>query len=152
MTDYDEDSQSGTLKLLLEKGGEPVEIGADVDLTTFPFGAYGEDCIFMISDYSSERKSGDLLYFDGKKTRVLESDVTAYFSDYAGDDFDLSLMGGNGAGFNRTMNRLNEAKWRGKEEAEEERAYAEPEEAEEAWAWPEAGAEATSEEAGAADW
>ena len=57
------DSQSGALKLLSEKGGEPVEIGADVDLTTFPFGAYGEDCIFMISDYSSERKSGDLLYF-----------------------------------------------------------------------------------------
>ena len=152
VTDYDEDSQSGTLKLLPEKGGEAVEIGADVDLTTFPFGAYGEDCIFMISDYSSERKSGDLLYFDGKKTRVLESDVTAYFSDYAGDDFDVSLMGGNGAGLNRTMNRLNEAKRRGKEEAEEERAYAEPEEAEEAWAWPEAGAEATSEEAAAADW
>ena len=156
VTDYDEDSQSGTLKLLLEKGGEPVEIGADVDLTTFPFGAYGEDCIFMISDYSSERKSGDLRYFDGKKTRVLESDVTAYFSDYAGDDFDLSLMGGNGAGFNRTMNRLNEAKWRGKEEAEEERAYAEPEEAEEAWAWPEEetsdATEAASEEAAAAGW
>ena len=152
VTDYDEDSQSGTLKLLPEKGGEAVEIGADVDLTTFPFGAYGEDYIFMISDYSSERKSGDLLYFDGKETRVLESDVTAYFSDYAGDDFDLSLMGGNGAGLNRTMNRLNEAKRRGKEEAEEERAYAEPEEAEEAWAWPEAGAEATSEEAAAAGW
>ena len=152
VTDYDEDSQSGTLKLLPEKGGEAVEIGADVDLTTFPFGAYGEDCIFMISDYSSERKSGDLLYFDGKETRVLESDVTAYFSDYAGDDFDVSLMGGNGAGLNRTMNRFNAARRRGKEEAEEERAYAEPEEAEEAWAWPEAGAEATSEEAGAADW
>ena len=152
VTDYDEDSQSGALKLLSEKGGEPVEIGADVDLTTFPFGAYGEDCIFMISDYSSERKSGDLLYFDGKETRVLESDVTAYFSDYAGDDFDVSLMGGNGAGLNRTMNRFNAARRRGKEEAEEERAYAEPEEAEEAWAWPEAGAEATSEEAAAADW
>lgn len=130
VTDYDEDSQSGTLKLLSEKGGEVVEIGADVDLTTFPFGAYGEDCIFMISDYSSERKSGDLLYFDGKKTRVLESDVTAYFSDYAGDDFDVSLMGGNGAGLGQTINRFNEGERRGKEVAEEERAYAEPEEAE----------------------
>ena len=47
----------------------------------------------MLSDYSIESESGDLLYYDGERTRTLERDVNAYFCDYEGEDLKVSLMG-----------------------------------------------------------
>lgn len=95
ITDYDEDNRTGTLNLLQADSEEGEEIASDVYLDAIAFTAFGQDCIFMLSDYSFERGSGDLLYYDGKETKTLESDVAAYFAEYPGSDAATYFSGGN---------------------------------------------------------
>ena len=97
LTDYDEDNQTGTLNLLRADSEEGEEIASDVYLDAIVFTAFGQDCIFMLSDYSFERGSGDLLYYDGKETTTLESDVAAYFAEYPGSDEAAYFSGDNTA-------------------------------------------------------
>lgn len=97
VTDYDEDNQTGTLNLLRADSEEGEEIASDVYLDAIAFTAFGQDCIFMLSDYSFERGSGDLLYYDGKETTTLESDVAAYFAEYPGSDEAAYFSGDNTA-------------------------------------------------------
>ena len=136
LTDYDEDNQTGTLNLLRADSEEGEEIASDVYLDAIVFTAFGQDCIFMLSDYSFERGSGDLLYYDGKETRTLESDVAAYFAEYPGSDNAFYFSGGNTEVLLNSLvrNALNKAFGRTSAGAAETTAAAS--EAEE-WASPE---------------
>ena len=136
LTDYDEDNQTGTLNLLRADSEEGEEIASDVYLDAIVFTAFGQDCIFMLSDYSFERGSGDLLYYDGKETTTLESDVAAYFAEYPGNDNAFYFSGGNTEVLLNSLvrNALNKAFGRTSAGAAETTAAAS--EAEE-WASPE---------------
>lgn len=149
VTDYDRKKNTGTLNLLREDSTEAVEIGTDIYLDLISFTAFGEDCIFMMSDYNIDRGSGDLLYFDGGETKTVESDVSAYFADYPGSDWAAYFTGDNKgldeklaiSELNNTIDRMK-SEYIDRIEAEELRASEETEAAAEetrargmSWYW-----------------
>ena len=147
LTDYDKKSQTGTLNLLCADSEEGEEIAADIYLDAITFTAFGEDCIVMLSDYNFERGSGDLLYYNGKETKTLESDVTAYFAEYPGSDAAAYFSGENIDAISNALVRDFYSDFGGRGAGAEETTAA-ASEAEERWASPEteAAAEAGSED------
>ena len=147
LTDYDKKSQTGTLNLLRADSEEGEEIAADIYLDAITFTAFGEDCIVMLSDYNFERGSGDLLYYNGKETKTLESDVTAYFAEYPGSDAAAYFSGENIDAISNALVRDFYSNFGGRGAGAEETTAA-ASEAEERWASPEteAAAEAGSED------
>lgn len=73
IVDGDEDDHIGTLVSL--KNGKDKKIADDV----YCFDIMGEKSIVMLSDYDMDRQNGDLMYFQGKKTSLIDSDVIGFY-------------------------------------------------------------------------
>lgn len=73
IVDGDEDDHIGTLVSL--KNGKDEKIADDV----YCFDIMGEKSMVMLSDYDIDRQSGDLMYFQGKKTSLIDSDVIGFY-------------------------------------------------------------------------
>lgn len=75
MTDYDNESEEGTL--MLYNGSKTIEIGDDVHA----FDAADDKCIVYLQDYNLERHRGDAFLYDGsKKRKAVDEDVSLILS------------------------------------------------------------------------
>lgn len=73
IADSSSSGKRGTLTLLSAEGSRNI---AD---NVRAYSAVSEKEIFVLSDFSREKRRGDLLLFDGRKTELLEADVWGYY-------------------------------------------------------------------------
>lgn len=72
ISDYDSGDSSYALSLW--NGKKETKVGEDVN-----YSECAEDgTAVLLSDYSSNRKEGDLMYFDGKELRMLDDEVSGF--------------------------------------------------------------------------